>query len=282
MPRGGNVMGGSVTGAVPEWRQKLRDRFNLRQFLEGLGLAEWEDFFIDEGFDTLESMMGIQEEDMDAMGLRTGHKRRVLVAVRDLLDQAAAAKRIAGVLSPSHGQEMGMMEEAGGFDDASDAGDSRPAGVRRLTLGGASDIGSEEDGEGAGDEEDIFVQELFAGDGHYPEEGQVVRVHYIGRFADGREFENSRERGRPFQFKLGVGQVIRGWDVAVRKMTRGSRAKFAVPASMGYGADGRMPVIPPDTPLEFELQLIDFHDPNVELTPRDEYDPEIDGIPDGE
>lgn len=117
---------------------------------------------------------------------------------------------------------------------------------------------------------EILLDVLFEGEpGATPVEGDIVRVHYEGFLPDGTNFESSRKRGRPFQFKLGAGQVIRGWEFAILRMTRGSRARFMVPPSLAYGRSGRLPKIPPNTPLEFEVQLIDYFEPEVEVSPRD-------------
>ncbi len=73
------------------------------------------------------------------------------------------------------------------------------------------------------------------------------------QFLDGKEFENSRERGRPFQFKIGVGQVIKGMDMALKQMSRGQRARVVIPPELAYGDEGRYPLIPPQASLLFEV-----------------------------
>lgn len=97
------------------------------------------------------------------------------------------------------------------------------------------------------------------------------------QFEDGLEFEGSRKRGRAFQFKLGVGQVVEAWDIAVSQMSKGQRARFTAPPELAYGVEGRPPVIPPNATLTFEVELIDFFEPEVELTPREYYEEEADG-----
>ena len=105
-----------------------------------------------------------------------------------------------------------------------------------------------------------------------PEEGQVIRMHYEGRLPSGRVFECSRDRGRAFQFRLGAGQVIRGLEYACTQLTRGARARVRIPPELAYGAAGRLPKIPPHSALDFDLQIIDFYTPDVDLTPRDDFD----------
>ena len=77
-------------------------------------------------------------------------------------------------------------------------------------------------------------------------------------------FENSRERGRAFQFKLGVGQVIPGWDRAIQKMRKGERARIKLDPELAYGATGQPPLIPPNARLVFEIELIDFFYPDID------------------
>ena len=78
--------------------------------------------------------------------------------------------------------------------------------------------------------------------------------HVPLQFLDGKTFESSRERGRPFQFKVGVNQVIKGMDMAVKQMSRGQRSKVIVPPELAYGEEGRYPLIPPSASLLFEVR----------------------------
>ena len=96
------------------------------------------------------------------------------------------------------------------------------------------------------------------GNGQHPQPGQTVSVHYVGKLEDGTTFDSSRQRGKPFQFKLGQGQVIRGWDVGVAKMSKGQHCKLTIPPEMGYGANGAGGVIPPNATLVFDIELLDF------------------------
>lgn len=95
------------------------------------------------------------------------------------------------------------------------------------------------------------------GTGPSPQAGQLVTVHYTGKLADGKKFDSSVDRGKPFKFVIGVGQVIKGWDEGVMTMKVGGKRKLIIPAELGYGRAGAGGVIPPNAELHFDVELID-------------------------
>ena len=109
----------------------------------------------------------------------------------------------------------------------------------------------------AGPEKPLVKTILTPGKGPEAKEGDTVKVHYVGTLPDGKEFDSSRKRNEPFQFKLGAGNVIKGWDQGVPGMKVGEKRKLTIPPSLGYGARGVPGTIPPNSTLIFEVELVE-------------------------
>jgi len=99
-------------------------------------------------------------------------------------------------------------------------------------------------------------EDLVVGSGDEAQTGKTVSVHYTGTLTDGSKFDSSLDRGRPFEFPLGGGRVIKGWDQGVVGMKVGGKRKLTIPADLAYGARGFPPVIPPNSTLVFEIELL--------------------------
>lgn len=102
----------------------------------------------------------------------------------------------------------------------------------------------------------LVYEDLEIGSGTMADPGLLVSVHYTGWLTDGTKFDSSYDRGQPYKFPLGAGQVIRGWDEGIKGMRVGGKRKLMIPSDLAYGPDGREPKIPPDAALVFEVQLV--------------------------
>jgi FKBP-type peptidyl-prolyl cis-trans isomerase len=105
-------------------------------------------------------------------------------------------------------------------------------------------------------QEELIVEDLTVGNGDEAVSGKSVTVHYTGTLTDGTKFDSSVDRGAPFTFALGTGEVIPGWDQGVAGMKVGGKRKLTIPSSLGYGESGAGDVIPPNATLIFEIELL--------------------------
>ena len=126
---------------------------------------------------------------------------------------------------------------------------STPSSTPKKTTTGASKVVTTSSG--------LKYTELKVGSGATPKTGQTVSVHYTGTLENGTKFDSSRDRGVPFEFPIGTGQVIKGWDEGISTMKVGGRRQLIIPPELGYGAGGAGGVIPPNATLIFDVELLD-------------------------
>jgi peptidylprolyl isomerase len=98
--------------------------------------------------------------------------------------------------------------------------------------------------------------DLVVGTGATPQKGQTVTVHYTGTLENGKKFDSSVDRGKPADFRIGVGSVIKGWDEGLMTMKVGGKRRLVIPSKLGYGPEGRPPDIPGNSTLIFDVELL--------------------------
>jgi FKBP-type peptidyl-prolyl cis-trans isomerase len=102
------------------------------------------------------------------------------------------------------------------------------------------------------------MDKIIEGDGKtIPRKGNIVTVDYIGTLADGTKFDSTLDRKKPFKFRVECGEVIKGWDQGIVQMSKGERSKMTIPPALAYGTKGFPGLIPPNTPIVFEVSLLD-------------------------
>ncbi|KAF8627293.1 hypothetical protein AX17_006338 [Amanita inopinata Kibby_2008] len=103
----------------------------------------------------------------------------------------------------------------------------------------------------------ITIETIRPGDGRtFPKRGDMVKIHYVGTFLNGEKFDSSRDRGEPFETAIGVGSVIKGWDEGVVQLSLGQKANLTLTPDYAYGSRGFPPLIPPNSTLKFEVELM--------------------------
>ncbi len=109
-----------------------------------------------------------------------------------------------------------------------------------------------------GADDGLKVEDVLNGSGDGAKSGDTVSVHYSGFLTDGQKFDSSIDRGAPFEFSLGAGQVIAGWERGIVGMKKGGKRTLTIPPELAYGQDGFPPIIPPNSTLIFEVELLEI------------------------
>ena len=105
----------------------------------------------------------------------------------------------------------------------------------------------------------LQIKMLRSGDGtQYPQQMQSVAIHYTAYLPGGKMWDSTKDRKRPLRFRIGAGQVIKGLDLAVSQLSIGARAKVLIPADIAYGARGFPGLVPPNTPIEFDIEVLEL------------------------
>lgn len=110
----------------------------------------------------------------------------------------------------------------------------------------------------AQNESGLIIETLAEGNGAAAKAGDTVQVHYVGRLLDGTKFDSSYDKNQPFTFTLGASQVIKGWDEGVARMKVGGKRKLTIPPDLAYGSQGAGSLIPPNSTLVFEVELLEI------------------------
>lgn len=153
--------------------------------------------------------------------------------------------------------QAAINQPSGNQSAGSPAASGQPADNQKLTVGESSQNGTAANpaANSAAESNSLEIKTLKEGTGEGAKSGDKLEVHYTGMLQDGTKFDSSRDRGQPFDFTLGAGQVIKGWDQGMIGMKVGEIRKLVIPPDLGYG-NANMGTIPPNSTLIFEVELL--------------------------
>ena len=259
--------------AKQEPRGKQMDEWSMEEvvaWFESLGFPEYEPAIIQHKVDGL-LLLNMEEQDWEELGVVSRlHARKIQVNMKKY---QIRYENKQNKVEKAEGESS--SDEDSGLSDLSISSD--PSDLLEELMEGEEEGIDEEEGAMKEDEADILppteeellerkrdaenvtVEVIYPGDGKsHPKNGDVVQLHYTAMLQEsGKVIESSRKmRHRPFEFVVGAGQVIRGWDVAIKKFSFGERSKVTVTAKYAYGGKGYPPTIPPNVDLVFDLELI--------------------------
>jgi FKBP-type peptidyl-prolyl cis-trans isomerase len=169
-------------------------------------------------------------------------------------------RRYLGILTAALLAGLLLIACGDGDDDEEAAPGATPA-VTAATEAGVEGGPPSVSGEVTVTESGLQIIDIEVGSGDEAAAGQVVSVHYTGWLADGTKFDSSVDRGQPFSFSLGAGQVIAGWDEGVAGIKVDGKRRLIIPPDLAYGPQGSPPTIPPNAELTFDVELLDIQQP---------------------
>lgn len=209
-------------------------------------------------------LASLEADDYRELGVASGlHIKRMMVKLASIKrhDERHQRQLESGIV-----EEYSSSSEEEYDDDDIDDDDEDHSGSDE---GADDDSGSDDDSgdelteeeirELKEDEENLKIEEIYPGDHQrYPQKGEIIRLHYTAFLPNGQQFDSTRERGAPFEFVLGLGQVVKGMDRVIPKMSAGERAMVTMKPKYAYGAQGLPPVIPSHSTLKFDIEIISW------------------------